>query len=665
MHGKVNRCAIPFLFSLAALVGSGAVIAETERNPEQAFFEELPVVLSVSRLPQSLHDTPGAVTVIDRDTIRATGYRTLPDLLRLVPGFNVSWLRGWWGVVNYHGLSGEFSNRILVLIDGRPINSDYFQGGIDWMSQPLALDDIDRIEVLRGSNSAAYGTNAFLGVVNILTQHASQSRGVFASFREGDKGVSDRTLRLGAGLENLDVRLTLNQTRDHGLDNLPDNNRLNFATLRADWRPTYADELTLSLGQQRGVGGEGFTTDTLNPPRDRVTRNEYQQLKWRHALSSDNELSVQYYHNRDRYTDEIVFPTSPVPQFPIPPVFLPLVFDQNRDFRRDSLELQHYFRLLPTLRMVWGAETRRESIESRVFFGPGPNPHRDTQRLFANLEWRALPKLLINAGAMAEKVSISGTTVSPRLFANYEIAPEHVLRAGVSTATRAPTLYEAFADLRTARNGFPLDQITVGNPNLKQERIIAREIGYVGQIPAWHLQADVRAYHESLQNLIAQVPLPAAQLPVPTLKGFTYENVETARLSGVSYQIKFSPFNASQLVLGQAFERIAQSSKRLSDSAPTHSTSVMWTQKIADAWSFTLIHYAIGAMEWLEFGDRINAHRRTDARIGYAFSGAGVKGEISISALNLFDRYNEFRNGVLPNDQVFTSRTFATLRLEF
>ncbi|TAK41787.1 MAG: Plug domain-containing protein, partial [Betaproteobacteria bacterium] len=121
---------------------------------EKSFFEELPVVLSASRIPQSLAATPGAVTVLDRAFIRATGYRDIPSLLKLVPGFQAVSERGGQTHVTYHGFGNAYPNRMQVLIDGRSVYSPSFYGGVDWFLVPVTIDEIERIEVLRGSNSA-------------------------------------------------------------------------------------------------------------------------------------------------------------------------------------------------------------------------------------------------------------------------------------------------------------------------------------------------------------------------------------------------------------------------------------------------------------------------------------------------------------------------------
>ena len=134
---------------------------------ELDFLGEMPVVLSVSRLRQPASEAPSSTTVIDRETIRASGFLEIADLFRLVPGFYVGRVNGNHPVVSYHGLTGEYSPRLQVLIDGRSVYSQLF-GGAEWSDLALSIDDIERIEIVRGPNAASFGSNAFFGVINII-----------------------------------------------------------------------------------------------------------------------------------------------------------------------------------------------------------------------------------------------------------------------------------------------------------------------------------------------------------------------------------------------------------------------------------------------------------------------------------------------------------------
>jgi iron complex outermembrane receptor protein len=122
-------------------------------------------VLTPSRLPQRLDESPNSVTVIDRAMIAASGARRLEEVLRLVPGFQVGYKYNNQPTVAYHGLSDEFARRVLVLVDGQRI-FQYSGGGVDWNNLPVPLQDIERIEVVRGPSAAAYGSNALTAVIN-------------------------------------------------------------------------------------------------------------------------------------------------------------------------------------------------------------------------------------------------------------------------------------------------------------------------------------------------------------------------------------------------------------------------------------------------------------------------------------------------------------------
>ena len=164
---------------------------------ENAHLSDLPVVLTATRLAQAPADAPGAVTVIDQAMIRASGARNIHELFRLVPGFQVGMHSGNQPLVAYHGLSDDAPRRLLVQVDGRSVYSPYLIAGVEWNQIGVDIDDIERIEVFRGSNSAAYGSNAFLGVANIVTRSPSETLGTAVRYRAGSDGINDIGVRIG------------------------------------------------------------------------------------------------------------------------------------------------------------------------------------------------------------------------------------------------------------------------------------------------------------------------------------------------------------------------------------------------------------------------------------------------------------------------------------
>jgi iron complex outermembrane receptor protein len=196
---------LPFTLSLLALaIPSLLVSPMTQAAEEDMFFSELPIVASVSRLPQRLADAPTSVTVIDREMIRSLPIRDLNDIFRLVPGFQTYPNNTEAARVTYHGLTDEeFSPRLQVLVDGRSMYSSAFRNGVNWAVIPVAIEDIERIEVVRGTNAVSYGSNAFLGVINIITVDPSLVQGFSVTANHGNQGIRDYSLRTGGNSANL------------------------------------------------------------------------------------------------------------------------------------------------------------------------------------------------------------------------------------------------------------------------------------------------------------------------------------------------------------------------------------------------------------------------------------------------------------------------------
>ena len=203
-----------------------AASALTERD----FLGDMPIVLSVSRLAQPLDETPGAVTILDRQFIRVSGARDVVDLLRLVPGFQTTnSYETDAPMATYHGRVDDWANRIQVLVDGRSVYSGFLSSSAGLGLQTLAIDDVDRIEVLRGSNSAAYGARAFLGVVNIVSRDVRETIGPAGGVTTGDNGVTDAGARIGWGDESEMYRISADRRGDDGLRNAFGQSRINRA----------------------------------------------------------------------------------------------------------------------------------------------------------------------------------------------------------------------------------------------------------------------------------------------------------------------------------------------------------------------------------------------------------------------------------------------------
>ncbi len=662
---KPNARSTRAILAQLALCFSGASLAQApDSASERDFLDELPVVLSASRLVQPLADAPGAVTIIDHELIKTSGARELADLFRLVPGFQVSMAYNSNPVVAYHGLADEYSRHMQVLVDGRSAYSPFFLGSITWNSLRLSLDDIERIEVVRGSNSATYGANAFQGVINIITRHASQSQGAYLSTTHGNQGISDQVLRYGGAMGSMHYRITAGWRSDSGFENFHDSRQTGYVAFRGDMRLSPRDELQLHLDASNDSTGKGFEGRGGDPIRTQHENGYTVQAIWKRALAVDEELSINVYHMRDtgkeRFTasDTLTIP-------PFPPFLLTSQVDANRETSRSHIELQHIFRLDPSARVVWGLEHRHESVTSRLLFNTSKQQSISLQRLFGNLEWRLAPKWLLNAGAMLEKHSFAGTDLAPRLMLNFQPMPGQTLRLGTSTAYRTPSLAEEQAHIAYQINVTPplpppfpstITRTTyLAMGGLKPERIRSGELSYLGEFPKLGVTVDARLFQEHVTRFIDTKRL--ALLPD---RPENFINRWSALVRGHEYQLRWQPSRETLVLLNYARVRINSEDDDIANSAPSHSATLFISQKLPYGLQLSLAHHWIGKYEWLGWSDPLPKHRRLDVRLAMPFRSGPVKGEFALVTQNVQDPYSEFRT-----DYVFKRRTFATLSLAF
>ena len=161
------------------------IAPETPLETEEDFTREIDTVISATRIRQPLTESPSSITVIDRNTLEASGAIEVADVLRLVPGIQVAYPQGNQLAVTYHGYGDAFPRDMQVLIDGRSVYQPSF-GDVDWLFLGITLEDIERIEVIRGPNTPFYGSNAVAGVINIITRLPLQDRGTLARVTAGD-----------------------------------------------------------------------------------------------------------------------------------------------------------------------------------------------------------------------------------------------------------------------------------------------------------------------------------------------------------------------------------------------------------------------------------------------------------------------------------------------
>lgn len=652
---------------------------------EKDYFTELPTILTVSRLAQPIDETPGAVTVIDRETIRRSGARELADVLRLVPGYLVGGYNGANPSVAYHAPLDDYGIRNLVLIDGRPVYSAYYFGGTSRGMMGVLLEDIERIEVLRGANSAAYGANAMFGVINVITRNSADTRGIAIAATGGEGGIKDNYARIGWGNEAASFRLATGRRSDSGYGHAHDDKIFSQLHVRGDLRPAHDQELTLLAGVAELAAGEGSASKSGNPERTVGWRSVYLQGRWKRQLGEFNAIKLAASYDEETYADTFCYPIDPA-----------IRISSNGRSRRLNLELQHNFNLTPDLRAVWGLGYKYEDAASRPLYNTDGVVSIHEQRLFGNLEWRLHPQWLINAGGFAGFHNDKGSYFSPRLMANFHVLPDHTLRAGVTASSRMPTLFELASDVRLypqnwtalAAAGSATDRIAAimafshlpfrlfyADGQVANERLEAQEIGYFGNFRRLNLTIDVRAYAEKVRDLIVVDPhgsapgyvFPNNPLVNPALVNIsvpvqTFGNAAGFRTWGLEYQLRWKPLTGTELWINQAFERMRWDAGADKPLPPTHATTIAWFQKLPHDFELAVIQNWLGAMTWNKTADTLPSRRRLDLRLAKSFRIGSTRAEAAFAV--------QAANGSIPEYQTGTGltlerRAFGTLRLQF
>ena len=501
---------------------------------ESLYLDELPVVISATRLAQPLNESPVSTSVIDRQMIDASGAQTIADLLRLVPGFTVGYIAGNYPVATYHGQSERYSKRIQLVIDGRSVYLPTLSG-VSWSDLIISMDDIERIEVSRGPNASTYGNNAFLAVVSITTRHAADTNGQLVKLTAGSHDTADALYRYSGQYGDMDYRITLGTKNNSGTDLLYDSTETDFISYRLDYQLGINTSLFYQGGIQDSIYGDVLESsgDTDN---DVDVATAFQHFKLEHNFNNINSMTFQYYYNLTRSYESSYSSTVDGSAFGLDS--FDIVDTVRLESERHDLEATFYTQPTDALRLVTGGSVRLDQVGANNVFDEDADNTLMLYRGYTHGEYNINQKLFINAGIMLEKNDISGTDVSPRLSIIMHPNHQHSFRMGISKATRTPVLFDEVGhfglDQTLTRNGgdpLPandpvrillgddrLVDVGIFSPNseeceainiptsscgLESEEIVSLEFGWMMRLLDNSLLFDLKLYSDKTSQLIA------------------------------------------------------------------------------------------------------------------------------------------------------------------
>jgi len=512
------------LITLMATPGFGTAWATNLQPAAQEDLTELPLealmdleVTSASRKPQRLANTAAAAFIISQEDIRRSGATSIPELLRMVPGVQVAKMDANKWAVSIRGINGRFVSKLQVLKDGRSVYTPLFSG-VFWENLDTPLEDIERIEVIRGPGAAMWGANAVNGVINIITKHAADTQGGMVSGGAGSSEKGFGTARIGKQVsDNSFLRLYgkhVERRAGEYADGSTAHDAWNFSSggFRFDTQPTYDDTLTLQGDYFNGRYNETYNLFNLtNPglaevvPTHSTASGGNLLARWQHTLSDTDELSLQLSYDHSQ-----------------------------RDFlilgeRRNTLDMdfQHRFKLGSSQEVIWGLGYRHSTDQVRgssTLTLTKPSESLSLYSLFLQDEITLLPDTLaLIIGTRLDHNDYTGWEFQPNGRLIWTPSPLHTFWGSVSRAVRTPTRAERYLQYQyfTAPAApptlpLPLRVEVYGHDDFTSERVVAYELGYRTAL-SQHLTFDLAMFYNDYSNLrVRQNGTPVPEPPTYT-----------------------------------------------------------------------------------------------------------------------------------------------------
>ena len=535
--------AIPLAFLLSLIVPPQNSCAQSPDNSQtattnlkQLSLEELGniEVTTASKEPEKVSQTPAAIYVLTQEDIHRSGATSIPEVLRLVPGVEVARIDSDHWAIGIRGFGGEFSKSLLVLIDGRSVYSPLFSG-VYWQLQNTLLEDVERIEVIRGPGGTIWGANAVDGVINIITKNSKDTHGWLASATSGnvDQGMGEA--RYGGGNATGFNYHIYGMGFIRGPEYHPDGAnfdewRTGQLGFRTDWTPSSRDSFTFQGDMYKASDGERVAVALYSPPSVEVIDAPHDDTggnfiaRWRRQLDGDSDIQLQGYYDRTSQ-------------------FSPQLGEIRNTFDLDFLyhfKLKGNQDLLAGVGARWSPDTIIQTIPTLDF-----EPHQETDSIYSWFLQDQIPvvtdHLSLTLGSKFEHNNYSGFEIQPDARLLWTLTEHQTIWAAVSRAVRTPSRLDQDLQLTDFLEANPpIFLRVVGSKNFVAEVMIGSELGY-RVLLAKGLYLDVAAFHNDYDDLYGYGPGTGFLETTPAPAHLVLELPLANALRGATYGAEIAP----------------------------------------------------------------------------------------------------------------------------
>ncbi len=542
--GLVMRAGRIFLAGFLSVLLAGSTIAQNSRNVPDVTamsMEDLMnlQVTSVSKRTQKVADAAAAIFVITQEDIRRSGATSIPEALRLVPGLEVARIDQNKWAIGSRGFNGRFDNKLLVLIDGRSVYTPLFSG-VYWNVEDVMLEDVDRIEVIRGPGATLWGANAVDGVINVITKKAKSTQAAVVTAGAGTEERAAGGVRYGGKLGDNTYYRAYTKYFDWGPSAYPSGMTAHDGWdalrggFRADWTPAGANSLTLQGDIYRTRFDETLTVASLSAPYSNTFLNDGKYSggnilgRWNHT-SEGSSMSLQMYYDNTSITDHSLFG------------------DHQNIF---DIDFQHAFHVGDSQQFVWGLGYRSIRDKNNPSFTVSLQPNQVTLNQFSTFLQDEISlvdnRLQITLGSKFERNEFTGFEIQPNARLLWNLTPNQSIWTAVSRAVRTPALTEEGLRLNSAvippgapsnPTPFPAVIAVFGSHQFNSEDLLAYELGYRVQATS-NLSLDIATFYNNYSNLRTAepgAPFPEGS-PAPT--DIVIPFVAGNKMSGGTYGVE-------------------------------------------------------------------------------------------------------------------------------
>jgi len=626
-------------------------------------------VTTASRQAQPLSAVPAAVFVITQEDIRRSGVTSIPEALRMAPGVEVARIDANKWAISIRGFNDRFADKLLVLIDGRSVYTPLFSG-VFWDAQDTVIEDIDRIEVIRGPGGALWGANAVNGIINIITKNAKDAQGSLLAlgagnvergtftYRYGAKSSPDAYYRVYAKYFSRADSLYEDGTRGKdGWDSL----RGGF---RFDWDRKPGESLLFSGELDGSVEGQRSNFPTLTAPYSVTVDQKFPVADW-HLLSrwtrrfqSGSETSLQMFYDRS--------------QREIPEI------QETRD--TFDIDFQHRAALRHNSTFVGGLGFRNTAATTSGSFAnsySAPNTSDNVFSAFVHLETPVRPNVRLTIGSRFEHNDYTGFEVQPNARLAWTPDEHHTLWAAVSRAVRTPSQTDQLGSLVASvapdpTSGLPVVYNLLGNPAFVSERVISHELGYrfdagprlVFDLAAFYNEYDDLRSFEAGSPSFAASPVPHIELPI------LFSNMVYGKTHGFELASRWTVSKQWNLALAYTYFESHINLNPAStdpfgkdadgrDSTPRHQVNLRSHLSLPHRFEFELDAYFVDS---LVYGSTPQ-YQRVDMRLGWK---PNKQTEVSIGGRNLFGApHREFTQTLFEVPALVERNVYGKLTMRF